>query len=69
MIVPKDLTKRFSKVKQKGDIKILMKLLKFKNRSSVSSVMSGDRPTTLDKIEKVKFFIEQREKQIESIIG
>lgn len=67
MTLPKDLTKRYSKVKERGDGKKLMKLLHFRSHSNVSAILSGDRATTISKIEKIKRFIEDREKIIATI--
>lgn len=54
-------------MKQRGDGKALMKILRFKNLANVSGVMTGDRSTTLAKIEKIKRFIEAREKVVAAI--
>lgn len=67
MTLPRELTKRFRRVQEKGDVKKLQKILRFKNQSNVSLVLSGDRPTTIPKIEKIKLFIEDREKLVASI--
>lgn len=67
MKLPKDLAKRYRKVKNQGDGKILKKLLKYKNRATVSGVLSGDKSTTLEKIEKIKSFIENRERIVNAL--
>lgn len=67
MILPAELRKRFRKVKERGDVGSLQKLLRFKDPSNVSAILSGDRGTSIDKIEKIKQFIEDREKLVASI--
>lgn len=67
MLLPKDLTRRYRKIKDRGDGKTLTKLLRFKDQSNISAILSGDRGTTLAKIEKIKQFIEDREKLVAAL--
>lgn len=61
MKVPKELTKRYRKVKERGDGMKLTKLLGFKSRFNTSTVINGSRSTTMAKVEKFKRFVEDRE--------
>jgi hypothetical protein len=64
MLTPQELIERFGKVKEKGDINKLTKVLGFKDHSTTSLVVSGQQHTTVSKIAKLKKFIEKREKEI-----
>lgn len=67
MTLPRELTKRFRLIQERGDVKKLQKILPCKHHSNMSLILSGELPTSIAKIEKIKRFIEDREKIIASL--
>ena len=67
MVLPRELIKRFKLIQERGDVKKLQKLLRYSNQSSVSRVLAGECSTTIPKVEKIKRFIEDREKIVAAI--
>jgi hypothetical protein len=67
MTLPRELTKRFKLIQERGDVKKLQRILRYKDQSNVSLILSGSRPTTIAKIEKIKRFIEDRERVIAAL--
>lgn len=66
-MLPRELTKRFRLIQERGDVKTVQKLLRFKDQSTASRVLSGEISTTISKIEKIKRFIEDREKIVAAL--
>lgn len=64
MILPKNLRKRYQKVKQRGTLTALKQATGIQDLTAMHHIMSGKYPTTLAKIAKIKVFIEKYEKQI-----
>lgn len=67
MTLPRELTKRFRLIQERGDVETIKKLLRCKRHSSASLILSGKISTTIAKIEKIKRFIEDREKIVSAL--
>lgn len=67
MLVTLEISERFEKVKEKGDVNRLTKILGFKSHSTTSLVISGKQKTTISRVSKFVKFIENREAKISMV--
>jgi queuine/archaeosine tRNA-ribosyltransferase len=67
MKLPENIQAEFKLIKEKGDIKELMKITGIVTDSGMSQVMSGKVHTHISKIALIKKFVLSRKKQIKSL--
>lgn len=67
MLLPEDLVKDYSDLKEYGDLAELMKLTGVISHSHMSKIMRGKINTTIENILKIKNFIKERKELIEDL--
>lgn len=67
MLLPEDLIKDYSDLKEYGDLAELMKLTGVISHSHMSKIMRGKINTTIDNIFKIKDFINERKEVINDL--
>lgn len=67
MKLPENILNEFNAVKEKGDIKKLMKITEIKTHAHMSRIMSGKDETIVSKVAKIKKFVLDKKKEIKQI--